>query len=296
MIFVVNKYILKTNIMQRFINYSFLFLAFSIAFVSCNLEQEIDINLPDYESRYVVECYLEPGQPFSLLLTRTASYFDPFPTTNAEFLDDILVDGATVTIAHNGQTDTLKNGLFFNPLSRKAYNYLAADLVPEDYEQSFELNIVTADGKTITAATRILRPIPIDSIVVEFQENDTLARVLTYFNDIPDERNYFRRMLHEHTLDSIPLQDFAADDRFAEGNIVFGSAYNFAEGDTVFNTIFHIDRAYYDFFNSVQTAASSNGNPFGQPSPIISNLQGTANAIGIFTGLSYERRMTIVER
>lgn len=282
--------------MQRIINYSFLFLAFSIALVSCNLEREIDINLPDYESRYVVECYLEPGQPFSLLLTRTASYFDPFPTTNSEFLDDILVDGATVTIVHDGQTHTLQNGLFFNPISRKAYNYLAAGPIPTDYENDFELNIVTPDGKTITATTRILRPIPIDSIVVEFLENDTLARVLTYFKDIPNEQNYFRRMLHEHTLDSIPLQDFAADDRFVEGNIVFGSAYNFAEGDTIFNTIFHIDRPYYDFFNSVQTAASSNGNPFGQPSPIISNLKGTANSIGIFTGLSYDRRMTIVER
>ncbi len=282
--------------MQRIINYSFLFLAFAVTLVSCNLEQEIDINLPDYESRYVVECYLEPGQPFSLLLTQTASYFDPFPSTNAEFLDDILVDGATVTIAHGGQTFTLQNGLFFNPLSRKAYNYLAPDLVPTDYEQSFELNIVTPDGKTITATTRILRPVPIDSIVVEFLEDDTLARVLTYFKDIPNEQNYFRRMFHEHSLDSIPLQDFATDDRFVEDNFVFGSAYNFAAGDTVFNTIFHIDRPYYDFFNSVQTAASSNGNPFGQPSPIISNLQGTANVIGIFTGLTYERVMTIVER
>jgi len=282
--------------MQRLITYSFLFFAFGIALVSCNLENEIDINLPDYESRYVVECYLEPGQPFSLLLTRTASYFDPFPTSNAEFLDDILVDGATVSIVHNGQTYALQNGLFFNPLSRKAYNYLAPELVPSDYDQNFDLNIVTPDGKTITATTRILRPVPIDSIVVEFLEDDTLARVLTYFKDIPNEHNYYRRMFHENSLDSIPLQDFATDDRFVEDNIVFGSAYNFAAGDTVFNTIFHIDRPYYDFFNSVQTAAASNGNPFGQPSPIISNLQGSADAIGIFTGLSYERVMTIVAR
>ncbi|NUO02975.1 MAG: DUF4249 domain-containing protein [Saprospiraceae bacterium] len=282
--------------MKRFILYSFLFVAFAITVVGCNLEQEIDIDLPDYESRYVVECYLEPGQPFTLLLTRTASYFDPFPTSNNDFLDQILVDGATVTIEHNGQTYALQNGLFFNPLSRKAYNYLAPEFIPEDYERDFELNIVTPDGKTITATTRILRPIPIDSIVVEFLEDDTLARVLTYLKDVPNEQNYIRRMLHEHSLDSIPLQDFATDDRFVEDNIVFGSAYNFAAGDTVFNTIFHIDRPYYDFFNSVQTAAASNGNPFGQPSPIISNLRGTANAIGIFTGLSYDRIMTIVER
>lgn len=282
--------------MNRFITYSFLFFAFAIALVSCNLEKEIEIDLPDYESRYVVECYLEPGQPFSLLLTRTASYFDPFPTSNSDFLDQILVDDAEVTILHNGQTYTLQNGLFFNPISRKAYNYLAPDFIPADYDHDFELSILTPDGKTITATTRILKPVPIDSIVVEFANNDTLARVLTYFKDIPNERNYYRRMFHEHSLDSIPLQDFATDDGIVDNNIVFGSAYDFAVGDTVFNTIFHIDRSYYDFFNSVQTAASSNGNPFGQPSPIISNLKGTANAIGIFTGLTYDRVMTIVER
>jgi len=281
-------------IMQRFLSYSFILLAFALT--SCNLEKEIDIDLPDYQSRYVVECYLEPGQPFSLLLTRTASYFAPFPTSNSDFLDNILVDDATVTIAHNGETITLQNGLFFNPFTQKAYNYLASDFVPADYENNFDLTITTSDGKVITATTRILRPVPIDSIVVEFLEDDTLARVLTYFADNPNERNYYRRMLHEHTLDSIPEQDFATDDRFVDNNIVFGSGYNFAAGDTVFNTIFHMDRAWYDFFNSVQTAASSNGNPFGQPSPIISNLQGDANAIGIFTGLAYDRIMTIVER
>ncbi len=282
--------------MQRIITYSLFLAAFIFAISSCNLEKEIDIDLPGYESKYVVECYLEPGQPFSLLLTRTASYFDPFPSDNNAFLDKILVDDATITITRNGETYSLENGLFFNPFTNKAYNYLSPELIPADYENDFELNIITPDGKTITATTRILRPVPIDSVVVQFLENDTLARVLTYFKDPQNEHNYYRRMLHEHSLDSIPLQDFATDDRFVEDNIVFGSGYDFAVGDTVFNTIVHIDRAYYDFFNSVQTAASSNGNPFGQPSPIISNLQGTANAIGIFTGLSYDRIMTILER
>ncbi len=282
--------------MSRIIKFSFVLVAVATFFASCNLEREIEIDLPDYESRPVVECYLEPGQPFSLLLTRTASYFDPFPTSNNEFLDQILLDGATVTITHNGQTYTLENGLFLNPITRKAYNYLAPDLVPADYEHNFELQITLPDGETITAMTRILRPVPIDSIVVEFPEDDTLARVLTYFTDIPNEHNYYRRMFHEQTLDSIPAQDFATDDRFVENSIVFGTGYNYAVGDTVFNAIFHIDRPYYDFFNSVQTAISSNGNPFGQPSPIISNLQGTADAIGIFTGLSYERIMTIISR
>lgn len=269
---------------------------FLSAFAACNLEKEIEITLPEYESKIFVECYLEPGQPFTLLLTRTSPYFAAFPELNLEYLDELLVDSAEVLIKHKGTTYVLHNELTIVNRTGKLYNYKANELVPEDFDDDFELLITTKEGTTITGVTRLLPKVPIDSIVVNFAENDTLARVLTYFTDVPNQTNYYRRMLHEHTLDSIPRQDFATDDRFVEDLVVFGTGYDFAEGDTVFNTLVHIDKAYYDFFNSVQNARASNGNPFGQPSPIASNLGGTAGALGIFTGLSYDRIMTIIDR
>jgi hypothetical protein len=271
----------------------FFFLLFLAA---CNLEKEIDLQLPEYENQFIVECYLEPGQPFTLLLSRSASYFDPFPTTTNEFLENILEDDAEVTITHNDITYTLKNQLVFNPFTRKVFNYFSEEKVPVDYESDFELYIRTKDGKIITAETRILPVIPIDSVVVQFAETDTLARVLTYFTDVPQQKNYFRRMLHLSSLDSIPEQDFATDDRFVEDLVVFGTAYDYAEGDTIINTLYHIDQAYYEFLLSVAIAVNANGNPFGQPSPVISNLQGDADALGIFTGLSYDRVVTIIRR
>ena len=269
---------------------------FLSAFAACNLEREIEIDLPNYESKIFVECYLEPGQPFTLLMTRTSPYFAPFPDLDLQFLDELLVDSAEVLIKHKGITYTLQNQLTIVNRTGKLYNYKANELVPVDFDDDFELLITTKEGKTITGITRLLPKVPIDSIVVDFVENDTLARVLTYFTDIPNQTNYYRRMLHEHTLDSIPQQDFATDDRFVEDLVVFGTGYDFTEGDTVFNTLVHIDLAYYDFYNSVQNARVSNGNPFGQPSPIASNLGGTAGALGIFTGLSYDRIMTIISR
>jgi len=269
----------------------------ALALSACNLEKEINIELPEYDTRPALECYLEPGKPFSLLLTKTAPYFEDFPTLDDRFLQNILEDSATVVIRHNGQEYPLQNQFFFNPFSGKLFNYFSLTPVPEDYENDFELNIVTKAGKTITATTRLLRKVPIDSVVVQFPANDTLARVLTYFTDDRSQTNYYRRMIHKSSLDSIPLQDFALDDRFSEtSRFVFGTNYEFAEGDTIINTLFHISRDYYDYFDSVQTAFFSNGNPFGQPSPINSKLGGTANAIGIFTGLSYDRMTTIVRK
>jgi hypothetical protein len=103
-------------------------------------------------------------------------------------------------------------------------------------------------------------------------------------------------MVNVGSLDSIPLQDFSTDDRFVEDRVVFGTQFEFSAGDTIFNTIFHLDEDYYNFIESTQNAVNGNFNPFGQPSPIISNLESDAeNIIGIFTGLSYDRVMSIVE-
>lgn len=270
-----------------------------VLLASCgNLEREIEIDLPEYQSQYIVECYLEPGQPFTLLLSKSVPYFEPFPTDPLAFVENILVDSAEVTISHNGMTYKLDNSLIINPFTSKIFNYGSSSLVPNDLYSDFQLHITTPDGKTITATTQLLPVVPIDSVVIEFDETrDTLARALTYLTDDPNSANFFRRMIHHHSLDSIPDQDFTADDQFVDNTkIVFGTGYDFKEGDTVFNTIFHIDRAYYDFWQSTFNAVNANGNPFGQPSGIISNLQGDAGAVGIFTGLNYDRVMTIVEK
>ena len=64
------------------------------------------------------------------------------------------------------------------------------------------------------------------------------------------------------------------------------------KGDTIISTLFHIDKAYYDFRESVQNAINSNGNPFGQPGVLKSNIEG---GLGIFTGLTFDRKTLIIE-
>jgi hypothetical protein len=262
------------------------------------LEKEIDLDLPAYQSQYAVECYLEPGQHFSLLLTRSAPYFEPFPSIAEDFVRNIFVEGANVVITHKGVDYQLKNQLILNPVSRKIFNYFNPQFVPYDTVNDFTLKITTADGKIITSKTRILPVIPIDSLVVQFSEKqDTLARALTYLSDPVNQNNYYRRMFHHHSLDSIPDQDFMALDDFLDNSkLVFGTGYDFKAGDTIISTIFHVTREYYDFWESTSNAISANGNPFGQPGKISSNLKGDASAIGIFTGLSYDRVTTIIKK
>lgn len=277
--------------------YAFFLLLAAFTLGACNLEKDIDIELPAYESQIVLECYLEPGKPFRLSLSRGSGFFDSLPSRDPlGFLGKILVQEARVTIRHAGTTYVLDNRLIFDGKEQRLYNYQADALVPLDTLQPFTLEILTKDGKTITASTKLLPVVPIDSIVINFKEGDTLARALTYFTDPPGQPNYFRRVLHLNTLDSIPEQDFTVDDRFVENVFVFGSGYDYQVGDTLINTIYHIDQAYFNFLESLQRAVFANINPFAQPSSILSNLGGTANAIGVFTGLQYSRVETVIRR
>ncbi len=266
---------------------------------ACNLEKEIDIDLPEYDPKPVVECYLEPGQPFFLLISRSSGYFDPFPTSDDQFLENLFEDGADVTIHHKGDVYTLQNQLIFNPITEKAYNYFNPTPVPAEFDNDFELEVTLKTGKTITAVTKIKPAIPIDSVVLEFETpQDTLGRLLTYMSDPIDEENYIRRMVHHNSLiDSIPEQDFPVTDRFLDDNrFVFGTAYDYPLGDSVYNTMIHIDREYYDFLNSIFLSIAANGNPFAQPSTIISNVEGTAEPIGIFTGIGVDRVKTVIKK
>ncbi len=280
------------------IKYFLFILSGLFAFSACDLEQEVDIELPEFEQAIALECYLEPGKPFRLLMTQADPFFAPLPALDEQFLSMLLVDSAEVTITYEGETIALRNQFSLDPGQIKFFNYVANEIVPEAYGTSFELNVVTKEGETIFASTTLLEPVPIDSVVIEPDDeirNDTLFyRALTYFTDRPNEANFYRRMLHVSSLDSLPEQDFVTDDRIVEDRVVFGSSYEFIAGDTIINTLFHIDENYYNYLESAQNAISGNFNPFGQPSPIISNLEGSAKAIGVFTGLTYDRITKIV--
>ncbi len=265
--------------------------------LSCNLEQEIDLDLPAYESQYVVECYLEPGKPFYLLLTRSAPYFAPFSSDPQEFLDDILVDSAEVTITHRGTVYTLSNGLFLHSEAFKLYNYGSFDLVPADYDSAFVLDIALPGGLHYTARTRIQPPVSIDHLVVETtSQEDSLYRFLAYFNDPdPATNNFFRYTLNVGGLDSLPYHNFVITDEFAEEEqLLVGTQPIFEAGDTLIASICHIDRTYYDFFASLLMAEESNGNPFAQPSGLLSNIEGEPAALGIFTGINCDRDTIVV--
>lgn len=296
---------------------AFLLLA-SFALSSCDLSQEITIDLPEYESEVMVESYLEPGQPFTLLLTQTVGYFDD--------LKLIYVKDATVTISYDGKTDTLRaiEVPFTTPgldllldtavlnrvrqfLGESIYLYGSLTFIPPLYDSPFVLNVKTPDGTELTATTYIPKPIEFEDPVIRFNDRDQ-ALILTQFYDDGAQKNFYRRVLDvreqeitqngDGTSDTTWVtdnqQDFILDDELSNGELlVFGTTYDYAEGDTLIQTIFSITEDYYDYVTSRDAAIAASLSPFGQPAILRSNVTGGQ---GIFTGQSSVREQVIIKK
>ncbi len=124
--------------------YIFLIIVGLLTLNACNLERNVEVNLPEYTNELVVECYLEPGQPYRLSLSESISYFEipgiepvdlnrsivlkigafEIATTIQGLIDQGIInaeevpglpptfDDATVVITHQGISDTLDNTLY----------------------------------------------------------------------------------------------------------------------------------------------------------------------------------------
>ncbi|MDH3648662.1 MAG: DUF4249 domain-containing protein [Saprospiraceae bacterium] len=276
-------------------SFQYVVLCFAAVGLSCNLENEVVVDLPAYEPQVVVECYLESNKPVRLLLARSNRYFDAFDLSSLEtVLDESLEQEATVRVKFGSGEIDLRNEINFDAQTGFLGNYLSWERVPETAD-TFFLEIILSDGSEIRGQTVMIPEVPFDSIVIESE--DTLARVLMYFTDTYDEENFYRRHLHRTTLDSVPYQDFLAEDTFSDnGVIVFGTGFEFEPGDTVINTLYHLTKAYYDYLVSVTFSIQANLDPITQPGSIFSNVSGSANPLGIFTALSYARDTTVIDQ
>ena len=262
-------------------------LATGCLVAACDMEKDVQIDLPEYTPEPVVECYLQRDQPYRLSLYYSSRYFDsPQPVT---------VPGADVIITHEGQSDTLRYLSRFidqiDTASQKLINYQSSRMAPNS-SASFALRINTPDGHSITGTTTFLPVVAIDTIEFDRNENGEYA-LLTYFKDPGNTPNFYRYTITRRTPTGILEQDASTDDRYRNGlNSLLRSRYKFKENDTLVVTLYNLEKGYYEFLRTADDADDSNGNPFAQPTRINSMVQG---GLGVFTTLSFDRRTIIVK-
>lgn len=283
--------------------YTYLLLVILLG--SCRgLENNFNIELEAEEHELVVECYLEAGRPYQLLLTETKNFSEVVNVCP-------FVRNAIVTITHNGVVDTLREAEFtgggcstivpyFNEDSTRFFNYGSTTICPSDFSAPFILEVWdTANDRYVVASTQFLPSVPIQSFGYTF-EADSFAYATIDCKDNLSEYNHYRIMIHKNALSkkaegglfrkvmTNPEIDETMYDRDLFTNGVISATTNavFRPRDTIIGTIYHIDETYHNFLISMKAAQDANNIPFVEPTPILSNIQGGA---GIFTFLSYDR-------
>jgi hypothetical protein len=277
----------------------------TVAVGGCNLQKDIDVPTPNYPTQLVVECYLEQGKPYRLLVQRTQPFDAPPPISfdGTQFNVDpntLGLDAVAVISGPRG-TDTLRlsPSLDSTGTSTHFFTHTGFRLFDGRPGETYSLIVYDTGGRRITGTTTVREVVPIDTIEYSFNPNEPAdqaqAAILTRYRDPAPLGNAYRYINSKVTRGRLEeRQAFEFDDSNINGEpSVAGSSYRFGQGDTMEIALQHISLDYWRFLESVDNARDANGNPFAQPAAIKSTVQG---GIGVFTSITEDRRRIILKR
>ena len=250
-----------------------------------------DLDLPDYESKIVIDGWIEQGKYAEVTLTKSASYFSDI---DSAALREALVSTAKVSISDGENSEVLT--LFRNSDKFPPFYYRGTKMRGE-VGKSYKLT-VESRGETYEAVTSILPPPKLDSLWVEFEaENDTTANLWLSFKDEPVVENYYRiftqRQGKDKKFEAVYLS--AIGDKYFDGQLFsFNILRNtqgipdsneaqFSVGDTVTVRFCSMDQTHFDFWRTLEREAISIGNPFSSSGNEILSNTGD-NALGVWGG------------
>jgi hypothetical protein len=260
--------------------------ALAAAALSCQKVISIDLNNAD--PQMVTEAVVtdQPG-PYTVTLTKSGDYFTPslyFPPVTHAF----------VTIADDlGLTDTLKEtagGIYHTSVLHGAQG------------RTYRLRVI-AEGKEYDAMSTMPPRVPIDTLVAlntRESDGDQVYNLYVIFRDPPEPGNYYRMNLRV----SVPISPDSIDgkryhlynDKLTNGNeaaVRIRMRNHFQTGDTVWVDLLSIDKASYDYFNTLDNILTSDRSPTSL-APANPNTNLTNGSLGYFAAYSVDSKMIIL--
>lgn len=285
-------------------------------FSSC--EKEVHINLKSSEPQVVVQGQIETGMPPYVILTNTIGFFSKIDLSTYEksFLHD-----AVITVSDGTKTVKLKEYTFDTGASFKfsIYSLDTASFNPANFmfgenNKTYTLSI-TYQGKTYTGVTKIPNPQGIDSmwfdeplfagektpdsalqLYVNYKDPDTLGDYVRYFTQRGNDLFYPSEIFSDEIVNGKQVnkiglvagyeQASGGQDRSRDSLIYF------FPGETVTLKWCAVDKAVYNFFNTLQFARNSVGNPFSSPINPTTNMKN--GALGVWAGYGVYERTAVV--
>lgn len=269
-------------------------------------QKEIEVDLPDYEDKIVIEGSIENGSPAMVIVSKSVPYFS---TIDLETLmNDVFIKDAVVTVSCEGQSEQLHFTLCEDSPVYMAY--VGQNIIGEP-NKTYDLR-VEYDGKVYTSKTTIREPFHLDSVWLAFlDENDTLPTSRIQLSDNPATHDYYQfkikvhgKRLHDRLwVTSMPV---AFDDATFNGQTVnyeilranpsslFMTTMSeeeqrefyritYRKGDTIYLKTSMLDYEAYQYWSAMTYELAIGQNPFMSPAPVPCNITGD-NVVGNWTG------------
>ena len=305
------------------ISLSMRFLVPVLLFVIFSCTKEVQIDIPQEESKLVVDARIETGGAPLVLLMQSQYLYNP--TDLASYFASNITN-ATVSVSDGNSTYTLLpyspselpmqsqitlaemlnlelNALSFFPI--KVYSTLDPSCVGV-VGKSYALS-VDYQGKSYNASTTLQPPVPLQSISwIPDPENSTFGLCLAILADPANQRNAYRweskiitntnglpkdyRFRHggssyfnDEFFNGLTI-DF--DTRYPEKDTTYPSGFkrHFKYGDSVVVRFSHIEMPIFTYFDKLKQQMDSQGSPFSSPVIIPSNISN--GALGVWAGYS----------
>ena len=294
------------------------YILLMMLFTAC--QSEIEVDLPDYEPKLVVEGYIENGQPARVMLTRSVPFFQHIDMNY--ILNNVLIMNAVVTLT---TSDGESEQLFFLPTSESPYMFAYTGNIRGKENTRYDLTIEWG-GQTYTASTSIKHTFDLDSIgfcqMLDMLA-DTMRTIRLQMTDDPAEMNFYQFFVKVHGINLhdnywVSTMPVAFDDATFNG-LTFNfeilranpstflmpqmsdeqmrefTRMTYRPGDTVYVKYGLIDYDSYQFWNTGGNNAALGQNPFTNPTPTISNIKGE-NVTGVWCGYACKTAVLIYEK
>jgi len=279
-----------------------IFLLPIVVLFACEAETILDQS--QYESKIVIDGWIEQGGFPRVIVGRSSSYFDAIDSST---VSDLVIRTAKVTVSDGTTSEVLtlrKDNNYFPP-----YVYAGTSIRGES-GKTYSLT-VEHDNSSYTASTTIPPPAAFDRLWFQLAEGeDSIGYIYGKFTDNPDETNYYRIFTRRENEDNryIPVYLSAVGDQSFNGKsftfTLLRGPDNFTNvvddlyfklGDTVRVKFCTMDQAHFDFWRTLERELYVVGNPFSSSgNRIISNING--NALGVWGGYGVTNYQVIARK
>ncbi len=283
--------------------FNILFLVFIIALTSCEDFFITDIEPPKSttESQLVIHSYLSPNNDE---IEVSVKYSKPIFSNNDEdrkdkiYTEDEQIKGAKVLITNEstGQKATIP----FDALKRKYVLKTSKFLLKE--KETYKLN-VSFEGKSVEAFCTI--PEAIDSDIrnvklrkIESHYEDYKLETSFDFDDKAGQKNYYiafakikyliKNEIEGRREKEFDEYSFLFTDVNNDGKTIYSKSSDYLYSDekikSVEVSLLSLNKETYDYLNTVKMQKKNNdGNPFKEPTIIVSNIKGGLGVFGAYT-------------